>query len=393
MIRLFESVSFFLGVILKHPSKLKKKKEWGEEPKIRDTVWNDIKRGNVNKSLTRDFRDLYDFYIDPKTKERLASLGRIRRWIHTLWLILKRMILKLTPGRRLILLVSFILILFESTGYQNNQVVEGIQIDIKTQLIGYALVLVVLMLELKDKLLARDELEAGRKIQAALMPDEHPSIPGWDVWLYTRPANDVGGDLVDYIKLDQNRYGFALGDIAGKGLGAALLMAKLQASIRALVPMAKGLEWLGSQLNQIFHRDCLPSRFASLIYFEIDINSGSISILNAGHIPPIMIQKNRMKDLDLGDPALGLMEKTRYKKMGVRLDVDDLLFGYSDGLVETRNKDSEFFGDLRVRQLIRNFGSLPTKDLGEKILEEIGSFQGDFRHSDDLSMIIIKRKE
>ncbi len=374
--------------------KFKSRREKGswQEPKIRDALWNDIKRGNVKKSLSQDFRDLYDFYIDPNTKERLASMGRFRRWMVTVWLILKRMILRLTPARRLMLFLSFILILFENAGYRNNQVVDGTQFGFKTQLVGYGLLIIVLMLELKDKLLARDELEAGRKIQMALMPEEHPEIPGWDVWLYSRPANDVGGDLIDVIELDQNRYGFALGDIAGKGLGAALLMAKLQASIRALAPMAKELEWLGSQLNEIFHRDCIPSRFASLIYLELDSDSGKISILNAGHIPPLIIRKDQVQEMDLGDPALGLMEQTRYKKLNVRLNQHELVFGYSDGLTEARNKAGDFFGDQKVKQLIWQHHYLDSQTLGKKIIEEIQSFQGNTKPNDDLSMIILKRK-
>ncbi len=382
----------FQGKSLKKKFKTEKKKGFWREPKIRDAVWNDIKSGNVRKSLGQDFRDLYDFYIDPNTKERLASMGRIRRWMNTAWLILKRMILKLTPNRRLMLLLSFLLIFLENSGYQNNQFIEGVQFDIKTQLIGYGLLLVVLMLELKDKLLARDELEAGRKIQVALMPEERPEIPGWDVWLFTRPANDVGGDLVDFIELDGNRYGFALGDIAGKGLGAALLMAKLQASIRALAPMSKGLEWLGSQLNGIFNRDCIPSRFASLIYLELDSDPGKLSILNAGHIPPLVVQNNKIRELDLGDPALGLMNQTRYKKVVIRLNQDDLIFGYSDGLTEARNKAGEFFGDQKVKQLIRQYYTLDSKTIGKKIIEDIQSFQGNTKPNDDLSMMILKRK-
>jgi sigma-B regulation protein RsbU (phosphoserine phosphatase) len=225
-----------------------------------------------------------------------------------------------------------------------------------------------------------------------LMPEEHPDIPGWDVWLFTRPANDVGGDLVDFIELDRNRCGFALGDIAGKGLGAALLMAKLQATIRALAPMSKGLEWLGSQLNEIFHRDCIPSRFASLIYLELSLDSGKISVLNAGHIPPLVVKDNKIKELDLGDPALGLIEKTRYKKVSVRLNRDDLIFGYSDGLTEARNRAGDFFGDQKVKQLVQQYHLLDPETIGKKIVEEIRSFQGDTKPSDDLSMMILKRK-
>ena len=112
--------------------------------------------------------------------------------------------------------------------------VGSTQISIHFPTLGIAILLFILMLELKDKLLAREELEAGRAVQRALMPDSGPTIPGWDVSLFTRSANDVGGDLVDYVPLDDQRNGLVLGDVAGKGLPAALLMAKLQSTLRAL---------------------------------------------------------------------------------------------------------------------------------------------------------------
>ena len=90
---------------------------------------------------------------------------------------------------------------------------------------GGLLFLIILMLELKDKLVAKDEIQIARQVQIALLPHENPEIPGWSVWCYSRPANDVGGDLVDYLELDGFRHGVVLGDVAGKGLGAALLSA------------------------------------------------------------------------------------------------------------------------------------------------------------------------
>jgi len=121
-------------------------------------------------------------------------------------------------------------------------------------------------LELKDKLHAKTELEEGRSVQNALMPEENPKVDGWDIWLYTRPANDVGGDLLDFTKISENNYGISLGDVAGKGLSAALLMAKLQSTIRAIVPDYISLSEFGNKLNHIFCRDSLPKLFSSLIY-------------------------------------------------------------------------------------------------------------------------------
>ena len=92
---------------------------------------------------------------------------------------------------------------------------------------GGIILIAVLMLELKDKLAARDELEAGRTVQLALMPESSPAVPGWDLWLHTEPANDVGGDLIDHLQIDDSHHGVALGDVSGKALPAALLMVKL----------------------------------------------------------------------------------------------------------------------------------------------------------------------
>src|SRR2546425_3758516 len=110
------------------------------------------------------------------------------------------------------------------------------------------------MLELKDKLLARDEIEIARQVQLALLPSRHPQPDGWSLWSFMRPANDVGADLVDYIELPEGRLGVVLGDVAGEGLGAALLTAKLQATLRALVPPCPALSGLGPQMNDILHR-------------------------------------------------------------------------------------------------------------------------------------------
>lgn len=99
-----------------------------------------------------------------------------------------------------------------------------LEVRLDLHFVGFAILLVVLMLELKDKLLAREELEVGRSVQSALMPDKNPNIPGWEIWMYTRPAKEVGGDMVDYLKFSEERLAVAVGDVAGKGLGAALLL-------------------------------------------------------------------------------------------------------------------------------------------------------------------------
>jgi len=363
-----------------------------KEPKLRETVWNDIRHGNIKRTLLQDLKDLYEFYIDSKTRDRLDKHGWFRRWLSASWRILREAILRLTPGRRILLVISVILAI--SAGSKVDQYDDGgtVQFGIEFNTASYALLMIVLMLELKDKLLARSELETGRSVQIALMPEEQPRIPGWDVWLYTKPANDVGGDLVDHMVISETCHGLAIGDVSGKGLGAALLMAKLQATIHALVRMKKNFPWLGKELNQVFCRDCLPNRFASLIYLELCPEKGRIQMLNAGHLPPIILRGFKTEEVPHTNQAIGLSAKAQFKEQTVDLNSGDFLFLHSDGVSEAQNKSGEFFGDNRVLELVKTFRYKSAEECGKLVLDAVATFTDDARPTDDLSLIIIKRK-
>jgi len=360
------------------------------DPRIRETVWKDIKDGDLKRNIGRDLKDLYEFYVDPKTREKLNARGKFTRWLHASWHILKVGILRLTPARRIILLLSLILSVNQSvifnTGDENR-----LRIQMETNTLSYVLLLIVLMAELKDKLLARDELETGRRVQTALMPQKQPSIPGWDAWIYTRPANDVGGDLVDYLDLKEC-HGLAIGDVAGKGLGAALLMSKLQATIRALAPLDKDLSWLGKELNGIFYRDCLPNRFSSLVFMQVCPKSGEIHFLNAGHLPPLLLKGSKVVELERGEPALGLMPEVKYRQHAVELTDGDFILVYSDGLTDARNSRGEFFGEDRIKELLRKFRHQTAEACGQMVLNAVKAFTSDSRPDDDLSLIILRKK-
>ncbi|HES59728.1 MAG TPA: hypothetical protein ENO18_04780, partial [Caldithrix sp.] len=250
----------------------------------------------------------------------------------------------------------------------------------------------IIMLELKDKLLAKTELSEGRSIQSALMPNQNPAIPGWDVWMYSRPANDVGGDLVDYLPLDSNKYGLSLADVSGKGLGAALFMAKLQATIRALAPDYTSLSQFISKLNQIFHRDTIANRFASLLYLQIEAKNSEIKYINAGHFPPLIIEANKIRELSKGDVALGLSPSSSYKEQSIILNENEIFFVYSDGLTEAMSESSVFFGEQRLKDLLLQLKKYPANYIGENILKQVDYFMGEKDPTDDLSMIILKKR-
>jgi sigma-B regulation protein RsbU (phosphoserine phosphatase) len=355
------------------------KTENSENEKLFDTIKNDFKTKNVKRSMSKEFEELTDYFLSDEQKFRLKYMGKIKSWFYLTGWLLKSLILKLTPFRRLLLLAGLIFILISR---QNEGVAD---------VFGGLILLLVILLELKDKIFAKDELDAGRKIQYALMPDRMPEIDGWSAWLYTSPANEVGGDLIDFQEINNKDYGICLGDVSGKGLGAALLMSKLQSTIRALAPESGSLKLFGEKLNKIFYQDSPPKSFASLVYLLISKGSDNIKLFNAGHIPPFIIKKNSIQELQKGSPALGLMTETSINEISLAVSLEDILVIYSDGITEARNEQGDFFGKERLLKVLNKTESKNPKDIGEEILNKIFLFKGDAKSYDDLSIIIIKK--
>jgi serine phosphatase RsbU (regulator of sigma subunit) len=331
--------------------------------------------------VRREFRELRESFLDKNQKTQLETMGRFKRALYLTGWLIKILFKRLSKTRRILLIVGLFFLLIS----RNDSNSSG-------YIIGGAILLFIIMLELKDKLLARDELQEGRAVQNALLPERSPKIPGWDIWLFTRPANDVGGDLVDYVKINDNRYGFAIGDVAGKGLPAALFMAKLQAILRALAPDFKSITKLGQKINEIFCRDGLPTRFVSLVYVVIDSEKKKLNLFNAGHMPPVILKNGKVEELSKGGPALGLTKDAEYYELNVPLKQEDLLLVYSDGLTEARNEKGEFFGTKRLLEIFSECKGLKTEQIGEKLLTELDRFIGEANAHDDLSLLIIKQK-
>ena len=291
--------------------------------------------------------------------------------------------------KRIILIIGLFLLLM-SFGVENNQ--DGTTVSLNVSAFVCSIIfLFILALELKDKLLAKTELEEGRAVQLALMPEQSPKVDGWDIWLYTRSANDVGGDLLDFIQIENDRFGIAVGDVAGKGLSAALLMSKLQSTIRALVYDTISLSNLGKKLNKVFHRDSPSKIFASLLYSEIRTNIDEIKFINAGHFPPIIIKNNKIDKMQKTAPALGIVHDADFNEQIISLQQNEFVIFYSDGLTEAANESGEFFGEDRLHNCLVNKQSNSSCQLGEYILERVDDFVKKFPAHDDLTLAVLKK--
>lgn len=355
-------------------------------------VMEDIQHGKFLLHVKRDLHDLYHFYLDEESRARLGRMGRIKRFLAMSWWLLKALILKLSPVRRIMLLFSIWLILMGDISF--SYAASDMSLSFHFSKLGYLVLLVVLMLELKDKLLARDELAVGRAVQLALMPCESPDISGWDLWLYTRPANDVGGDLVDFLPLENGAAGLVLGDVSGKGLGAALLMAKLQATLRAYAADAEGegaLADMGARVNRVLCRDGLANRFATLLILRVEPDSGHVRFMNAGHMPPLAFSAGELERHPPVAPLLGVLPEARFVEQEVDISEGGVLVAYSDGLTEAMNQGEDFFGEDRLLDLIPALADLSARDAGRRLLTAVDAFIGEERPSDDLSLIVLKR--
>lgn len=357
--------------------------------KLYDTLKDDISEGGFRSNVTTDFEDLKEFFLNAERKKQLADMGKIKRFFYMAWWLLSELLLKLTPTRRLVLIVGILLLILPGHFGLNG---SDVSFSTQTSIFGGILILYVLMLELKDKLVAKDELSAGRTVQRALMSERNPIVPNWKIWLYTQPANDVGGDLVDIIDLADGKHGITIADVSGKGLGAALLMAKLQTLIHALAPENSSLAKIFEKLNSAFHKDIMPNSFASMIYFQISEESNTIEIVNAGHLPPVLIKNNDVINLKKGDVALGLAGNSTFNSSKVELTNGEYLVAFSDGVSEARNISGQFYGIERMTNMIKKTTFISPEQLGQKILNNVEMFIGDAKKHDDLSIVIIKRE-
>ena len=229
-------------------------------------------------------------------------------------------------------------------------------------------------------------------IQRRLLPSEAPTVPGYQLDGSTYPCHEIGGDFYDYITLPGDRLGIGLGDVAGKGLPAALLMSNFLASLRACSELDLPVDRMMERLNRLLCR-CFPdNRFVTFFYAALDPSRHALTYVNSAHCRPYIVRQGAGAErLAPGGRPLGMDPDLTFKAGTVRMKPGDMLVCFSDGLTEARNSSEEWFGEEKLQQVILDARDRPPREALELIVTAADSHCGGSRHQDDLTLVILRR--
>lgn len=233
------------------------------------------------------------------------------------------------------------------------------------------------------------EVETAGEIQQRLLPKAMPQIPGFELagaWL---PAHVIGGDYYDAFTLSEERIGLCIGDVSGKGVPAALLMANVQAIVKAIITDSVPPKVLCEQVNRVIYRNISVEKFVSFFYGLLNLVDRTLIYTNAGHNFPLLVrQDGSYQWLEGGGTVLGVFENTTYEQREVALGAGDRLVLFTDGVTEMRNASSEEFGETRLFRLVLEHRELGAAALHDKILKTVTGF-GTGEVQDDVTLLVL----
>lgn len=237
-----------------------------------------------------------------------------------------------------------------------------------------------------------EELALGAKIQRSLLPLHDPRLPGYEICGENRTCYEIGGDYYDFIRKRDGKLAVVVGDISGKGVGAALLMAGLHSTLRALIHTAAEPAVLVAQLNQVMIENSPANKFATLFYGELDPTTHELEYVNGGHNPALLIAGGELTELGSTGPLVGLLEEAEYTSRRVSLAPGSVFLLYTDGISEPENAAGEEFGDGRLAEIVRQDPALPGRELFARIRQRLREFQGNGeRLQDDSTLVVVRR--
>jgi serine phosphatase RsbU (regulator of sigma subunit) len=375
------------------------------DPSVRERAvafWQRVTDGRKLDELWGQFKSeavagygLYSSDVDWKSIEQEKS--KFKRILRSAWALFQAMLMKLSPARRILLLVAVILFVF----HPDMRSGKG-EIDLDFTWLAATILFVLLALELGDRVTMKRDLEIAREIQQWLVPSEPPQIPGVDIAFATRPQNTVAGDYYDaflrplFSAESKPSLLLVVADVAGKSVPAALLMATFQSGLRALSATPASLDEIVTGLDRYARAHSLEGRrFTTAFLAELDPETRIIRYVNAGHNDPILRRASgQIERLSTGGPPFGLPlftdSEVAYPSATVQLQPGDILFIFTDGVAEAVNEKGEEFGESRIVPAITSQSNATAASVLNRVMADVNAFVGYARQHDDITALVLR---
>ena len=369
----------------------------GRATRVRQ-FWQHVSEGRQLDDLWSQFaadaRSSYGFYGKDVDWEEIQKLPKWNRPFHIAKDIFWAMLMKMTPARRVLLLLALVMLLMSGFTFQFGHDVE---IQFKFELFAALIFLLLLSLELADKVTMKRDLEIAREIQTWLVPSQAPEVAGADLAFATRPQNSVAGDYYDAFYPDpenHERLVLVIADVAGKSVPAALLMATLQASLRTIAGEGVPVAELVTRLNRYASAYSLDGRrFTTAVLAEYEPASRRLTYVNAGHNAPILRHANgAFETLETGGLPLGIKRDASYETASLELRPGDALILFTDGVIEAFNQSGEEFGNSRWLGAIRGLPDWSAQEALLFLMKRVDEFVGATRQADDITCLVFRSK-
>jgi sigma-B regulation protein RsbU (phosphoserine phosphatase) len=345
-----------------------------------------------------DARSSYRLYSKDVDPTRVEGASRLNHAINLVAQFFWAIIEKLTPARRVLLLIAMVLIIIPTSEARWTNNSGGLSVvSLDTHFYGGLLMFALLILEVGDRVVMKRDLQIAKEIQTWLLPATPPPVPGLEIAFTTKPANTVAGDYYDVFPRPSSgpegqTYLIAIADVAGKSIPAAMLMATFQASLKTLSITPGTLIELVGRMNRYA---CTNSqngrRFTTAWIAEYNPATRLLTYVNAGHNNPILRRKTgAMERLEAGGMPLGIMDDAPYTSATATLESGDWLAVFTDGVVEAENNNQEEYGEIRFMTMINAGVMLSPEMMLNSIMVDLDRFTGDAPQHDDITCMLLK---
>ncbi len=373
-----------------------------------DSYTKDLTADDLQRLFTRDTRDAYKFFTRGRDADAMKRLPWHTRIIAETRVLFLAFSMKLSPARRVVFGGALVLALIGLFNlFRGIGIIEVLRLPFIgsigvpgplfrqgtwSLLFAFGLMNLLVLLEVADRLSLKNDLEIARDIQQAMLPSGVYSAPGVETVGLSRPANTVGGDFYDILPLDDGRLVVTLGDVAGKGSPAALLMALLLAMLRTLVDEKLEPAVLITRLNVQICRHAPGSRFITLFYGVFQPQTGELIYVSAGHMPPLLLRGDgTCERLSDGGISLGMFEHSTYTTGRVVIDPDDLFAVYSDGITEAESPGGIPFDEIGLETALTDNRRDSLSGIGAAVVRAVERHTDERKFADDLTILLLRR--